>query len=351
MKAAVVEGIGRVSCKDWPEPEVTKGKVLIRPVYAGICGSDLHVFHGEFGDRVSFPLIPGHEIAAVVEDASVEGTALKVGDRVVVDPVEPCRRCIACRTGQMSACRRLRLLGVDTSGGFAQRLAASAENVFPIPAEVLLRHAALVEPYAIGLHAVRRALIQPGEVVVIYGMGRLGLAVLEVVRWTGPSKVVAVDVEDFKLDIARRIGADVIVNARGEDPVGVVMDLTDGEGADRVIEAVGKATSVPGRRPPVTECARMIRPAGRVVVMGQGPEEESVDWRAFVWKEAEIVTSRVTLGEFPRAVQMLAEGKFHPDLLITHTFGLEEVARAYALAEKESPEVIKVQLEISGRPT
>ncbi len=182
---------------------------------------------------------------------------------------------------------------------------------------------------------------------MIYGSGRVGLSVLEAVRSSGASEIIAVDIHEFKLERARLLGATRTVNVRKEDPIKVVQEITHGTGADRIFEAVGKAESIEGQRPPVTESVQMLRPAGRLVVLGQGPDEAPVFWKGFVWKEAEIVASRVTLGGFPRAITMLSEGRFHPDLFITHTFPLSEVSPAYELLDREEPSTIKVQLSLA----
>jgi len=347
MKAALLEGVRTINLRDLESPRRQEGKVLVRVMAAGICGSDLHVYRGEFGSRIRFPVVPGHEIAGVIEEVWDRDSALEPGMHIVIDPVIPCRRCPACRLGRTSACRRLRLLGIDIDGGFAEYVVVESHSVLPVPESLPFSHAALVEPYAIGLHAVRRAGVQPGEVVVIYGSGRVGLSILEAVRASGVSQIIAIDINDFKLEKARTLGATRTVNIRVEDPVKVVQEITGGNGADRIFEAVGKAQAIEGRRPPVTESVEMLRPAGRLVVLGQGPDEAPVFWKGFVWKEAEIVASRVTLGEFPQAIKMLSEGRFHPDILITHTFALREVSQAYELLDEENPSTIKIQLSLA----
>jgi len=344
--AAVLYDDAKVEMRELPEPEPGPGEVLLAPRYACICGTDQHVFQGEFKGRVRYPAVLGHEFSAVVEAVGEGAQDLAPGDRVAVDPIVPCMRCVACINGRLSACRRLRLLGIDLPGGFAQRVVAPAHSCFRLPEGLDLRDAALTELFSIGAHACRRAQIEPGDVVVILGAGKLGLAILSVARLTAADTIIVTDRLPYRLEAARGLGADVVLDVTRVDPVAEVMRLTGGEGADRVIEAVGHARPGLDGKQPMTEAVEMVRSAGRVVALGQGPEEEPVFWRTFVWKEAEIVASRVTLGEFPRSLRMLARGLVHPDKIVTHDLPLERIGEAFDLMLDPEAQAIKVRLEI-----
>ena len=346
MWAAVLYDDVKVEMRELPEPEPGPGEVLLAPRYASICGTDQHVFQGEFRGRVQYPAVLGHEFSAVVEAVGEGVEGLAPGDRVAVDPIVPCLRCVACINGRFSACRRLKLLGIDLPGGFAQRVVAQAHSCFLLPEEVDLREAAMTELFAIGVHACRRAQVEPGDVVVILGAGKLGLAVLSVARLTAAEAIVVTDRLPHRLEVARSLGADVTLDVTRADPVAEVMKLTGGEGADRVIEAVGHARPGVNGKQPMTEAVEMVRSAGRVVVLGQGPEEEPVFWRTFVWKEAEMVASRVTLGEFPRALRMLARRVLHPEKIVTHDLPLKRIGEAFDLMLDPEARAIKVRLEI-----
>ena len=351
MRAAVLVADGRIEIQDRPDPSPGPGQVLIAPAYASICGTDQHVFAGEFAGRVKYPLIQGHEFCGRVVSAGAGVTEPRPGDRVAVDPIIPCMRCPACLIGRMSGCQRLKLLGVDLDGGFATRVVAGAGSCFPVPAGLSERHAALAEVYSIGCHATRRAQVDPGDVVVILGAGKLGLAVLENIRRTAARLVIVTDLVPERLETALALGADEAIDVRSEDPVRRVMDLTGGAGADRVLEAVGHAKLVgPNPAEPMTQAVAMVRAAGRVVVLGQGPVPAPIAFKPFVWKEAEIIASRVSLGEFPRALAMLAEGRFHPQRLISHVVPLERAAEAYAILADPAQRALKVLLEIEKEP-
>ena len=346
MLAAVLADDRCIGVQEVPAPRPGPGEVLVAPRYASICGTDQHVFLGEFKGRVRYPAILGHEFSAVVEAVGPGVSDLAPGDRVAVDPIVPCLRCVACINGRLSACRRLKLLGIDLPGGFAQRVAVPAHSCFRLPEEVSLHDAALTELFSLGIHACRRAEIEPGDVVVILGAGKLGLAILSIARRMGADTIVVTDRLPWRLGVAKALGADVVLDVTQVDPVAEVMKLTGGEGADRVMEAVGHAIPGVTGKQPMTEAAAMVRSAGRVVVLGQGPEEEPVFWKPFVWKEAEIIASRVTLGEFPRAIRMLARGLLPVQKIVTHELPLERVADAFALMLDPGAQALKVLLEI-----
>jgi threonine dehydrogenase-like Zn-dependent dehydrogenase len=255
-------------------------------------------------------------------------------------------RCDACREGNMSGCRSLKLLGVDLDGAFAQLVVAGEERVFRLPERVSVRDGAMVELFAIGVHACRRAALEPDDFVAVLGAGKLGLALLSVLRTTSAGRIVVTDVRDYRLEIARKIGADYCINAAKSDAVKEIMEITDGRGADRVFEAVGHAEKSASGLPPVAEAAEIVRNAGRVVVLGQGPDPQAVFWRPFVWKEATLVASRVTRGEFPRAISMLEKGRLNPAALITHEVPLEFLPDAVSMIVEGREQAVKVLVKI-----
>ena len=226
-------------------------------------------------------------------------------------------------------------------------MAVDEDKVFTVPENVSLRTAALTELYALGVHSARRAMVEPGDAVVILGAGRLGLSVLEVIKQTAAAWVGVVDVLEPRLGAAMGMGADRGINALEEDPVAVVMEETGGRGVDRVIEAIGTATEVPGRDWPHQQAVRMARNGGRVVFMGLGSRSTPVFWKEVALKELEIVGSRVTLSDFSRALTLMSKEVFHPDLLISEEFDLARTADAFRMLENEPERYIKVMIRVA----
>jgi threonine dehydrogenase-like Zn-dependent dehydrogenase len=266
---------------------------------------------------------------------------------VVVDPVISCHSCPACRTGHLNACRTLKLLGIDLDGGFGQYVAAPASHVYLLPEEISLAHAPMVEMYGLGQHVLQRGEVQLGETVVILGAGKLGLSILDVLcHSASPALTVVADLQPFRLEKARKLGADYAINIQEEDPVERVLEITNGVGADCVIEAVGHYHLVAGQEAPLAQAVDMVRTAGRVVTTGLGDEPTAVRFKTLVMKESKIVASRVTRGEFPRALRLMARGLLHPDLLITNRMALRDIDAAFAQVDREEGETLKVVLDV-----
>ena len=349
MKAAILYSDRQIRIGDAPDPEIKPNEVLVKSLYAGICGTDLHVYRGEFHDRVGFPAILGHEFGGIVEEVGKDIVGYKPGDRVVVDPIISCHNCTACLTGHINACRTLKLLGIDLDGGFGQYVAVPLDRLLKLPDSIPMEDVPMVELYSIGHHVLRRGRVQPGETVVILGAGKVGLSVLDVMcHSASPNMAISTDREAFWLDVARKIGADVAIDIEKEDAVARVLDLTNGEGADCVIETVGHYTVAEGQDPPLEQAVKMVRNGGRIVTLGLGEQKTPVYFKTFVIKEAELIASRVTLGEFPRAVRLLSKGLLHPDLLITHRLPISDVAKAFDQLDHENPETLKVVLDVQA---
>lgn len=346
MKAAVLIGKEKIEIKDVAEPSPGPGEVLIAPKYAGLCGTDVHIYRGEFEQRVAYPRIMGHEFAGFVAAVGEGVSAVSAGDKVTVDPIIPCRRCAACREGSLSACRNLKLTGVDFDGGFAEAVVVGEGQVFKLPERVSVKDGATVEIFSVGTHATIRGRIDPGDFVVVLGAGRLGLALLSILATTGAGTIVATDVKEYRLDIARKIGAHYCINAAKKDVAKEIRSLTGGCGADRVFEAVGHAQKSASGLQPVAEAAEIIRPAGRVVILGQGPDSTAVFWRSFVWKEATLVASRVSRGEFPRVIAMIEGEQIDPSLFVTHEVPLEYLPDAFRMVEEGTEQAVKVLVKI-----
>ena len=330
-----------------PEPRIRPDEVLVESGYAGICGTDLHIYRGEFHERVKFPAILGHEFGGVIQEVGSDVQGYGVGDRVVVDPIISCHSCPACLTGHINACRTLRLLGVDLDGGFGQYVAVPASHLYPLPDSIPMVHAPMVEMYSLGHHILRRGQVQLGERVAILGAGKLGLSILDVLcHSAGPALTIVTDLQPFRLETARKLGADYAIDITQEDPVARVLEITDGIGVDCVIEAVGHYHLAQDQEAPLAQAVKMIRNGGRIVTAGLGEQLSAVHFKTLVLKEAQIIASRVTLGEFPRAIQLMAKGLLHPELLVTHQMALGEITAAFDKVDQEDPRTIKVVLNV-----
>jgi L-gulonate 5-dehydrogenase len=346
MKAAILSHDRSIGLGDAPDPRIGPEDVLVKSSHVGICGTDLHIFRGEFHDRVKYPAILGHEFGGTIEEVGANVRRWKRGDRVAVDPIISCHACPACLEGHINCCSSLKLLGVDLPGGFGQYVAVPQNRLFALPDGVAMKYAPMIEMYGLGHHVLARGRVQAGESVVILGAGKLGLSVLDVLcHGASACRTIVCDLQPFRLDVAGKLGADHVVNVAEEDPVERVRALTDGVGADCVIECVGHYHDVADCGAPLQQAVKMIRHGGRIVTAGLGEQLSAVHFKTLVVKEAEIIATRVTAGEFPRAIRLLDKGLLHPELLVTGVLPLRQAQAGFAALDGEDPRTIKLVLD------
>ena len=312
MKAAVLDSYGVINWRDVERPAVGAGVVLVKVDFASICGSDEHIFKGEFHPRTQLPLVPGHEFAGRVAEVGEGVKRFSVGERVTVDPIYWCGQCAACEKGHYPACSSLKLAGIDSDGGFGEFAAVKEDMVYSVGDDIRLEHGALVEVLSIGFHACRRAQIKEDDSLVIFGAGKIGQCVLQAAAVKTGGKIFIVDILEERLAAAKSSYGDVVcVNAMEADPVEAVMEMTGGRGVDAAIEAVGHAERIDDRPLPVGEAVRCIRGGGTVCVLGLSDEPVEMVMKELIWKEARLVASRVTHGEFGEVIWVsLACGVF-----------------------------------------
>jgi len=348
MKAVCLTGRERIEIRDIDDIRPGPGEVAVTPDYVGLCGTDQHVFLGQFEERVPYPAVLGHEFGGRIAEVGEGVESFSPADRVVVDPVFPCGECPLCKAGRFNICLDVDVLGLDSAGALAERVVVDAANVLHLPDSVEPEHAPMAELYSVGVHSARITKSETGDVVAIIGAGRLGLSLLDVMSRSGAASMISIDILAGRLAVARELGANVTVNSLDEDPVEKVKELTGGLGADKVIEAVGHARSVPGRRPPMMMAVAMLRPGGQITAMGQGEAEEPFLWRPLVLKEATVVSSRLNLGDLPRALALMADGSLHPDAILTDTVLPDDVQQSFERMHADPGSVIKVVADLRG---
>ena len=333
MRAAITVGPRRMEVRQTAEPTPGPGEALIRVEAVGLCGSDLHFYLGD-NPYSSFPQTQGHEVAGVIErfGGDYEGP-LRAGDRVAVEPLRPCGVCYPCRHGHPNACVRLQVLGIHAPGGLVERWAVRTDNLHAA-ADLDPELAALVEPLSIGLHAVVRGAVTAEDQVAVLGAGPIGQAVLLAARDRG-ARVLAVDRLPSRLELARRLGAEQVVDTREREVLAAIMAWTGGEGAGVVFDATGA--------PPLIRLAvDAVASAGRVVILGISSEEVSIPVIAFTRKEVNILGSRNNVGVFDQAVDLVRRNRDLARALITHRFSLEQAPEAIEFALEHPAEVEKV---------
>lgn len=341
MRAVMCHGPRDYRLERVPVPTVGQGEVLVRVLGVGICASDVKCYGGAplfWGDehRPAYcepPIIPGHEFlgeVVVAGEGAGEKHGLAVGDRVVSEQIVPCWECRFCRRGQYWMCDRK-----HDVYGFRQRTpGAMAEYmVFPgdaivhrVPASLTLRQAVYIEPLACAIHAVQRGSIELGDVVVIAGCGPLGLGMVAAARLKNPGLLIALDLKPERLAVARKCGADLVMNPREQDVVEEVRGLTEGYGCDVYIEATGHPSSV-------VQGLHMVRRLGTMVEFSVFGEPVTVDWTIIGdTKELDIRGSHLGPYCYPLAMEMLAKGRVPVDDIVTHALPLDQFEEGFRLA-------------------
>lgn len=347
MKAAVLTKYGHIEWKDVPVPAIGDTDVLVNVTYASICGSDQHVFKGEFHPRSTLPLIQGHEFVGVVAETGRLAKKFRPGDRVAVDPIYWCGHCPACERKHWPACTSLKLVGIDSDGGFAEYAAVGEFMLHPVDPVIPERDAALIEPYSIGFHASRRAGVKPGDSLAVFGAGKIGHSIIQAARTITPNTIFAVDVLPERLALVTGAYPDVVaINALETDPVGFIREYTGGRGVDIAFEAAGEPRGITGRVNPVREAVRVIRGGGTVCPLSLGDNEVSLVMKELIWKEGLLVTSRVSHGEFADAIANLAKGALHPEAMITAELPMSRAQDAFEMLAREPEKYLKVLLKI-----
>ncbi|CAN5387273.1 galactitol-1-phosphate 5-dehydrogenase [soil metagenome] len=347
MKALTLIAPSQFAYAEAPEPEVGANDVLIRVAACGICGSDVHGMNGSSGRRIP-PIIMGHETAGVIEKVGAEVEGWAPGDRVTVDSTVFCGECPACLSGRVNLCPGRRVLGVSCGeyrrhGAFAELLSVSARILYRLPEGLGFEEACFVEPVAVALHAVGRIPVKEGDTAVVVGAGIIGLLVMQALRVAGASRVIAVDLDEGRLALARELGAEEALLSDADAVVRRVGELTGGKGADVVMEVVGIA-------PTVGLAVRCARLGGSVGLVGNLAPQVDLPLQAVVTREITLYGSCSSAGEYDDALRYIAEGAIKVMPLVSQVAALGEGAAWFQKLAKGDEGLVKVILRPPGAP-
>ncbi len=315
MHALVYTAPRSVEWREWPEPQLQHGEVLIRVRAAAICGSDLHGFLGHSKIRIP-PMVMGHEFSGdvIAVDDAVEEIA--VGDRVTVEPLLSCGHCRFCRNGAVNYCEQRRLLGGHLQGGFAERIAVPQHLIYKLPDTVSYAQGAVVEPLANGVHMARLDLPAYADVVII-GAGTLGLMSLQAYRHAGARRVIVLDTAEDRLEVASRLGAYSTINPANEDVAAAVRNALHGELASIAVDAVGRSATR-------QQALEVVAPGGTAVFLGLTDAESSLDILSVINREVRIQGSYGSTDQDMRdSIALIADGHVDTTSWVSH-FPLEQ---------------------------
>ncbi|MHB1628807.1 MAG: zinc-dependent alcohol dehydrogenase [Bacilli bacterium] len=336
MKQALLSAAEQIAVCTAQEPVAGERDVVLRVDHVGICGSDIHAYY----DRhpfIQLPIVLGHEATGVVASIGSQVSRLAVGDRIVIEPTLACGQCERCLSGRPHICDRLRVVGCQFPGAFAEYVVIPEENAIPLPDHVSLQHGAMVEPLAVGVRACRRGGVAEGSTVCIVGAGTIGIMTAVAARELGAARVVLLDVSPVKCSLAQRMGFEAVCNA-GAAPQTLLRDLFGAKGPDTMLECVGVASSL-------RFCVEGAPKGGRIVIVGVFEEDVTAPMALVQDRELELLgTLMYTRADFLEALSWMAAGRIDAQLLITRVFPLAEAAQAFAFIRDQKGSAVKVML-------
>jgi threonine dehydrogenase-like Zn-dependent dehydrogenase len=337
MKALVLTKPGETEVREIEVPVPAAGEVLLRVGMVGFCGGDLNGFRGLF-ELQEYPVVLGHEVGATIEQPGADVPAqFRPGLRVTLSPYKNCGKCLSCRRGKPNACVDNRTMGVRRPGAMTRYITVPWQDLF-ISETLSLKELALVEPLTVGFHAAARGRVGKQDKVAVIGCGIVGMGALAAAVHAG-AEVIAVDIDDSKMAIARKIGAAHTINTTRQNLHETLLDITDGDGPDVIIEAVGNPLTY---RAAVDEVAY----TGRVVYIGYAKKPVEYLTGEFVKKEIEILGSRNSLGDFPNVIRYLEGGTFPVDEVVSRIVALDEGGAALADWSHNPGPITKIMLDL-----
>jgi len=341
MKAAMFKGPFKVEYEEMPAPQIADDQVLIQLKACGICGSDLHGFEGQSGKRRVPGLIMGHEGAGEVVEVGKNASGVKVGDRVTIDPQNPCGQCYYCRRGWRNLCDQITGLG-SAMRGFKHGLmceyaALDPRQLIPLPDRVSYHEGTFLDPISNVSHVLDKSPVHIGDTLAIIGSGVMGLIAVQLARYKGFSKIIAIDRVESRLERAKAFGADVVVDSGLEDCVERVKQETDGLGADVVMEAAGLAATY-------QYAVEAVRKRGTVLAFGFRDAEIPISSQAFLFRELTMIGNGGFAFETAKAMGLIASGWVDVKSLITDCFPLHKAQEGFMTLHENPETSIKVLL-------
>jgi len=334
MKALQVKEPGVLRMIEKEKPQVENGnEVRLKVMAVGICGSDIHIYHGT-NPMATYPRVIGHEIVGLVDAVGHDVKNVKVGDRVMLEPIEFCGECYACKQGRGNVCESLVVRGVHKDGGFQEYLVADSQHFFKLPDGIAFHQAVMIEPYTIGYQSNARGQVKSGDLVLIFGAGPTGLLAMDVAKEIG-AKCIIVDLNDERLKRAEYFGADETINSGKEDLEKRVMAISNGKGANVVFDAVGNGAIF-------AQAIKLASVAGHVVSMGFVTEPAPISIVDITKKELDISGTRLQSDKFQLAIDNIMSKLDKLDQLITHQFNFDQYEEAFKLATSGAQNVGKI---------
>jgi L-iditol 2-dehydrogenase len=339
MKQAVMTSPGVIEFKEVPAPQPGPGQVLLRIKRIGVCGSDIHVYHGKHA-LTPYPVVQGHEVSGVVEMLGSGVKGFKVGDPVTFQPQVTCGTCYPCRHGAYHICDNLKVMGFQTTGAGSEMFALDARLVLKLPSGTSHDHGAMVEPTAVGVHAITRGGGVKGKKVLILGAGPIGNLTSQVAKGMGAASVMITDVSDYRLGLARECGVDFAVNTGKEDLAARIRDSFGEEKADLILECVGAGATI-------SQAVSVARKGSDIVVVGVFGDKPQVDMGTVQDRELRLIgTLMYQEPDWRKAIELIGSRKVNLQPLVTNHFAFTDYKKAYEYIDANRERAMKVMITV-----
>ena len=339
MKQAIMTAPGKIEFRETDRPTPAPDEVIMQVKRIGVCGSDIHVYHG-MHPYTSYPVIQGHEVSGIVAAVGEGVEGVHPGDTITFIPQVACGECYPCKHGMYHICEKLKVMGFQTTGAAQEYFALPVDKVFTVPEGVSLDEAAFIEPVSVAVHAIRRGGGAEGKKVLVLGAGTIGNLTAQVANASGAEAVMITDISDYKLDKARACGIDFAINTTREDLNDAVLEHFGASRADLILECVGAQATA-------SQAVAVARKGSTIVIVGVFGEQPRVDLGLVQDRELTLVgTLMYQKPDYAHAIELVSSGQMHLDALITHRFAFEDYLEAYHTIEESGGNYMKVMIEL-----
>lgn len=339
MKQAVMKKPGEITFQEVEKPIVTEKQVLIKIMRIGVCGSDIHVYHGKH-PFTSYPVVQGHEVSGEVVEIGRDVVKFKPGDKVTIRPQVICGKCYHCMHGDYHICENLKVMGFQTTGMASEYFAVDSEKVYKLPSGISFDQGAMIEPLSVAVHAIRKGRTIRGKKILVLGAGTIGNLVAQVAKGLCAESVMITDISDYRLDISKQSGIDYCVNSQKKDLNQEILDKFGEDRADLILECVGISTTM-------NQAINYARKGTDIIVVGVFEDKGSIDMALVQDRELNLKGSLMYKDEdYKKAIELLENKKINLNPLISAHFKFKNYLDAYHYIDKQKDKIMKVIIDV-----
>lgn len=341
MLQAIMAAPHEIQFKEIPIPEISSGQVLVQIKRIGVCGSDMHVYHGQH-PYVTYPLIQGHEVSAKVVSLGEDITGLRIGQKVTIEPQVYCGQCYPCAHGKYNLCEELKVMGFQTTGTASEYFAVDASKVTPLPDSMTYDEGAMIEPLAVTVHACKRSGDVTGKKVVVLGAGPIGILLCQSLKAFGAAEVMMTDISDYRLELAQRCGADYVYNTKNVDFAKAIVECFGKDKADIIYDCAGNNMTM-------GQAIAHARKGSIIVLLAVFAGMANVDLAKLNDSEVDLYTSMMYRhDDYLDAIRLVEEGKIKLEPLMSKHFDFKDYLEAYTYIDKNHETTMKVLIDVDS---